>query len=177
MEYGGVPPACCGTVRRFCFGGLQLVATLGIGLPVAVAAATSAVEWLLRSPWHAQRGWPVLAGLLLVDTVAFFGGLLALIVASLTLPRLLNRALRPGQVYPLYGIHHGIQRVIARMTNIGVVMYLFGDSSSIAHYLRWLGYRMPQLEQSGSNFGVETKHESPYLCTVGRGPWSPTVFH
>ena len=47
--------------------------------------------------------------------------------------------------------------------------YLFGDSSSIAHYLRWLGYRMPQLEQSGSNFGVETKHESPYLCTVGRG--------
>ena len=29
------------------------------------------------------------------------------------------------------------------------------------HYLRALGYRLPGLEQTGSNFGADLEHETP----------------
>ena len=48
-------------------------------------------------------------------------------------------------------------------------MHLFGDSSYIVHYLRCLGYDLSEVEQTGSNFGTEVKHETPYLSSVGSG--------
>ena len=48
-------------------------------------------------------------------------------------------------------------------------MTLTGDSSLILHYLRILGYKFPGARQTGTNFGVAVKHESPYQCTVGSG--------
>ena len=36
-------------------------------------------------------------------------------------------------------------------------------------YLRTLGYRMPDFEQTGSNFGADLEHENPFLVQVGRG--------
>lgn len=48
-------------------------------------------------------------------------------------------------------------------------MRLFGDSSCIVHYLRYLGYDLSRIEQTGSNFGTEVKHETPYLSSVGSG--------
>ena len=176
VEYGGVPAARCGTFRRFAFGALQLVATIGIGLPAAVAVSMSAVEWFLGSTVIGQSGWTAVAYLLLVDGVVFFGGLLTLVVASLTLPRALNLALRPGKVYPLYGIHHSIQRAVARMTNIGFVLYLFGDSSAIAHYLRWLGYHMPTSSSRGPTSGSRPNTSRRTCALWAGGPWSPTAF-
>ena len=38
-----------------------------------------------------------------------------------------------------------------------------------SHYLRYLGYRLPGVEQTGSNFGTQLKHENPYLSSVGSG--------
>ncbi len=38
---------------------------------------------------------------------------------------------------------------------------LFGDSSAVVHYLRWIGYDLSAAEQTGSNFGTAVKHESP----------------
>ena len=46
---------------------------------------------------------------------------------------------------------------------------LFGDSSYVVHYLLALGYRMPDFEQTGSNFGADLEHENPFLIDVGRG--------
>lgn len=37
------------------------------------------------------------------------------------------------------------------------------------HYLRALGYRLAPVEQTGSNFGMEIKHEVPTLAAVGTG--------
>ena len=93
------------------------------------------------------------------------GGLLFV----LTVPRLLNLFIRPGTVYPLYGFHDRIHRAIARMTSVKFFTHLFGDSSYIVYYLRCLGYDLSRVEQTGSNFGTEVGHETPYLSTIGSG--------
>ena len=46
---------------------------------------------------------------------------------------------------------------------------LFGDSSSIVHYLRWIGWNLNKVEQTGSNFGTDQKHDNPFLCEIGSG--------
>ena len=55
------------------------------------------------------------------------------------------------------------------MTNVKFFTQLFGDSSYIVYYLRGLGYDLSRVEQTGSNFGTEVGHETPYLCSVGSG--------
>ncbi|HWD02692.1 MAG TPA: hypothetical protein VG674_09595 [Amycolatopsis sp.] len=75
----------------------------------------------------------------------------------------------PQRFDPLYGFHHAVQGWIARLTNVRTFTYLFGDSSYIVHYLRGLGYDLSSVRQTGSNFGVEVKHETPFLSTVGTG--------
>ena len=47
--------------------------------------------------------------------------------------------------------------------------YLFGDSSYIVHYLQAIGYDLPNVVQTGSNFGTEVKHDNPFLVTIGSG--------
>jgi len=99
--------------------------------------------------------------------------LLAVILAGLifvgTVPRLLSPLLRPGRVYPLYGLHHGLQRFISRSTNIAFFNNLFGDTSAVVRYLGLIGYRLKPVEQTGSNFGMEVRHEVPRLSVVGTG--------
>src|SRR5690606_38593401 len=47
---------------------------------------------------------------------------------------------------------------------------LSGDSSAIVHYLRLIGWDLGDpVVQSGSNFGVEVRHETPFLSFVGSG--------
>ncbi len=75
----------------------------------------------------------------------------------------------PDRAYPLYGLHWAAHRAITRLTNIRLFPRLFGDSSYIVHYLRWLGYDLSEVEQTGSNFGLEVKHETPFLATIGTG--------
>jgi non-ribosomal peptide synthetase-like protein len=86
-----------------------------------------------------------------------------------SVPRLLNRFLTPGKVYPLYGSHDRCHRIILRMTNLKFFNLLFGDSSYVVWYVRWLGYRLGRVEQTGSNFGGEFAHETPFLTEVGTG--------
>ena len=57
----------------------------------------------------------------------------------------------------------------SRLTNITFFNYLFGDSSAVVHYLRALGYRLAPVEQTGSNFGMEVKHDCPRSTAVGTG--------
>jgi non-ribosomal peptide synthetase-like protein len=55
------------------------------------------------------------------------------------------------------------------MTNAKMYKDLFGDSSYIVHFLLALGYDLGKVEQTGSNFGPEVAHETPYLSSVGSG--------
>ena len=56
--------------------------------------------------------------------------------SSVTVPRVLNLSITPDKVYPLYGFHYSVHRTIARLTNLKVFAFLFGDSSYIVSYLR-----------------------------------------
>ena len=106
---------------------------------------------------------PVLAG------VITSAGCSVGLIAAVAIPRLVARALKPGRVYPLYGAHYMLQRLSARASNNPVLTGLFGDSCAIPHYLRLIGWRFGILEQTGSNFGLEVKHDTPGLCEIGTG--------
>jgi non-ribosomal peptide synthetase-like protein len=103
------------------------------------------------------------------STVVFFGSLSVGLLFVYTVPRALNLFITADKTYPLYGFHYSVHRSIARFTNSKILTWLFGDSSYIVHYLQALGYDLSRVEQTGSNFGTQVKHESPYLSTIGRG--------
>jgi non-ribosomal peptide synthetase-like protein len=81
----------------------------------------------------------------------------------------MSQLVKPDTVYPLYGFRDRVHRGVMRLTNIKFFTYLFGDSSYIVNYLRWLGYDLSQVEQTGSNFGTEVAHETPFLSSIGTG--------
>ncbi|SDM99057.1 Pls/PosA family non-ribosomal peptide synthetase [Streptomyces wuyuanensis] len=173
-DFRAVEAAPCGVVRKVLYTVAQLLLLLGVYLPVALAglgllfAALPQLDALLNpEPAFTSPGFYLDA--LIASFVAFFGGLLAALVTANAVPRVLRRLIEPGRVYPLFGVHHGLQRTLTRMTNIRFFVLLFGDSSAIVHYLRGLGYDLGRVEQTGSNFGSLVKHDTPYLSRVGSG--------
>ena len=173
-DYQAVAPARCGTLRRAVTStGRLLLAVAVIGpLETAVAALLLCHPGLLTHLLSGSRpvtGWMNEQDAVEISAIAFFGLILAGLLFVTTIPRLLAAALQPGKVYPLYGAHYALQRVIHRMTNVTFFNYLFGDSSAVVHYLRALGYRLTPVEQTGSNFGMNVQHEVPTLAGVGTG--------
>jgi non-ribosomal peptide synthetase-like protein len=171
VDYVRVPPAPCSTARRFAYALAALLQTLLLYVPLAVGGAhllltlVPALDTASREVSSARFLTEAL-----VLSLAVFAAYVVLSLAAVTLvPRLLTPLLRPGRVYPLYGFHYSVQRAIARLTNIRFFKWLCGDSSYIVPYLRALGYDLSGVEQTGSNFGTEVRHETPYLVTVGSG--------
>ncbi|MEU9198497.1 Pls/PosA family non-ribosomal peptide synthetase [Streptomyces sp. NPDC048332] len=174
-EYPVVEPASCGSVRRSVHSATQLLSALLVYLPLAVgglgillAEAPQLSAVLEPGPsvlttWVFYRDALALSFVLLFVVMPF--GFLALAVV----PRLLFRTVVPGRVYPLYGFHYAVHRAIALLTNRPFLTRLFGDSSAVVPYLRLLGYDLSRVEQTGSNFGTEVKHETPHLSAVGTG--------
>ena len=73
-----------------------------------------------------------------------FGGFARGPASSRTVPRLLRRLLVPGTVYRLYGIRYWVLPVRLPHHELPIFVNLFGDSSYIVGYLRWVGYRVPR---------------------------------
>ncbi|HYJ66801.1 MAG TPA: Pls/PosA family non-ribosomal peptide synthetase [Nocardioidaceae bacterium] len=175
VDYGRVDPARCGAVRRVGYSMAQLVKIVLLQLPIAIGGLTLLIEGVPRLRGLIGSGplaltsralyWDALIG----SAVLFFGGALVGLLVVITIPRLLQLAIRPGRVYPLYGLHYGLHRAVARLTNVRFFGVLFGDSAAIVPYLRGVGYDLTPVEQTGSNFGLDTRHDNPYLCSVGTG--------
>jgi non-ribosomal peptide synthetase-like protein len=170
-----VEPVGCGTVRRAVYAVLQLLGMLAVRLPLVIGstvfliAAVPRLSALLGSGSLALTSWTFYRDALASSFVLFFGALLVGLLFVVTVPRVLNAFIEPGRVYRLYGFHFWIQRTIERTTNVAFFPRLLGDSSYIVHYLRWLGYDLSRVVQTGSNFGLEVKHENPYLSSIGSG--------
>ena len=170
-----MPPARCGALRRASYSAMRLLLVLTVAGPAAAAAVSLLVARpslpLLARPLGTLNvaAWAFYGYLLAVTAAVFLGAIVAGLAIAATAGRLLGLALKPGQVHPLYGIHYAFQRAVSRMTNIGSFNALFGDSSAIVRYLSLIGYRLAPVEQTGSNFGMELKHEMPTLATVGTG--------
>jgi non-ribosomal peptide synthetase-like protein len=86
-----------------------------------------------------------------------------------TVPRLLARGLRPGTLQPMYGLQYLLMRLVRGLSNVPLYNQWLGDSSVIVHYLSAIGQHLPQLQQTGSNFGLAQQHDVPGLCTYGSG--------
>ncbi|MDQ0030397.1 Pls/PosA family non-ribosomal peptide synthetase [Arthrobacter bambusae] len=141
---------------------MVLVSSIGLGAIDLVLASLPAGETNPARPLFWQA-------LLLISAVLLFGSILAAFALAATLPRLLALLLAPGKDYPLYSFRFGLFRTAQRLTNLKALLQLTGDSSLIVYYLNVLGYHQPDLVQTGSNFGVGLKHDSPTLTTVGSG--------
>ena len=117
----------------------------------------------------ALASWAFYVAVLVVAFVLFFLALIVGLLVMITVPRVLNMFIRPGRVYPLYGLAYAVQGVITRLTNSRFFMLLLGDSSFVVRYVLGLGYDLSEVEQTGSNFGTELGHDSPFLTAVGTG--------
>jgi non-ribosomal peptide synthetase-like protein len=170
-DYRRVPAARCGRMRRTLFGAAQL-ANLLLGVPLLLTVA-DLVAPRVRTPLDldALGTTPAatLAGSLAWAGVLLFGGTALGLLLVVTVPRLLRALLTTGRAYPLYGPAYWVYRAIARATTRPFFVRLYGDSSYIVGYLRALGYRADPAGQTGSNFGAEVSHETPYLVSVGAG--------
>ncbi|SFT64609.1 Pls/PosA family non-ribosomal peptide synthetase [Arthrobacter sp. ov118] len=168
-DYLRVPAAVCGTRRRVIFSLLQLFNRLVLAVPAALLGLA-----LLLPPYlatgHLQLGAAsFFLDMVIASLLLYIVGLITGLIAVFVVPRLLNYFIKPDKVYPLYGVHFTIQRMIARLSNVRLYKDVFGDSSYIVHYLRALGYNLNKVEQTGSNFGPTLAHESPFLNNVGSG--------
>ncbi|MFJ6636435.1 Pls/PosA family non-ribosomal peptide synthetase [Streptomyces sp. NPDC091376] len=175
VDYRAVGPVECGTLRRGLYSLWRVMAIVLVYLPLTVAGVSLLLTVLPQLNAVVSAGPPVFTSLaffletLVASLVVFFGGLLVVLLTVNTVPRLLSRVNERGRIYPLYGFHYGVQRAVTRMTNIRFFTTLFGDSSAIVHYLRSLGYDLSRVQQTGSNFGLLVRYDTPYLSRVGRG--------
>ena len=177
VDYRVIPGRRRGGVRRFVYGTLQLLTALTV-FPLISAAVVAAASLPAVAP--------VVQGVLgdghgMLLSPAFYGWIAAItaravparhpagLLAMIILPRLLSVFVRPGAVHPLYGVRWIAAQTITRLGNSEFYMTMFGDSSVVVHYLRAIGYRMPRLEQTGSNFGTELKQDAALLTTIGSG--------
>ncbi|HUK72336.1 MAG TPA: Pls/PosA family non-ribosomal peptide synthetase [Streptosporangiaceae bacterium] len=174
VDYCPVNPIPSRPLRRAVYGTLQLLSLIFVTMPLAAGAG---VAVLTRLPVVAPLASLGAGGItmvsfyqegLIVSIVLFGGAILTGAAVVLTIPRILQRFITPGHIYPLYGLHHSLHRAIRRLTNIKFYLELTGDSSYVVPYLRALGYRLPDFEQTGSNFGADLEHETPFLIDIGR---------
>ncbi|WP_345702862.1 phosphopantetheine-binding protein, partial [Pseudonocardia eucalypti] len=162
-------------LRRVLFSTWQVLRLVLFGPPV-LAAMFTVVEVVLGSGFTQLR-----PGLLSVSQTTYYLEVLAVAVALFfsrflfalvyvgVASRILSRFLTRDRAYPLYGFHYWAHRTVGRMTNAPTFTYLFGDSSYIVNFLRWIGYDLSHVVQSGSNFGLDVKQDHPKLTKVGSG--------
>jgi non-ribosomal peptide synthetase-like protein len=110
-------------------------------------------------------GWAVE---ILTISLILFSGLFVLRLILVTLvPRVLNLFLKENKVYVLYGFNFFFFKTLRSLSNSTVLNLLFGDSSYIVHYLKLVGYKFSEVVQTGTNFGLEQRHDNPYLASFG----------
>ena len=175
-NYLTVEPKPCGFIRRAAYSAGQLavlaltlplpivifdflLVSLGFGTGAEVASYTNTSIYNPGFQLNLARG--------------FGGRVLGLIAIGLlsitTIPRFLNLFMKEGRTYPLYGFHFLVYQAISSRSNSYFLNLLFGDSSYIIYYLRAIGFKISLKDQTGSNFGVSQKHDTPFLCEIGKG--------
>jgi non-ribosomal peptide synthetase-like protein len=175
VNYLRVSAKPCGRWRRFRFSAITLLCVFFVSLPLleggtfALLTAVPKLGAVLKPSGTAITTLALYRDALFISLVLFSGAVLLGLVFVATVPRLLNMFIKPSAVYPLFGFRDRAHRAIVRITGGKFFTRLFGDSSSIVHYLRWLGYDLGEVVQTGSNFGTDVGQENPYMCIIGRG--------
>jgi non-ribosomal peptide synthetase-like protein len=176
-NYNTVEPRQCGTVRRVAFCVAQLAVLFGLTLPLPIFAADIMLSWLgfetsENVSAHVSMKFNDLSfqlNLLASSLGLFFGMIVIGLLNIVVVPRLINLFMKEGKTYVLYGLHFLLAQSISGRSNSYFYNLIFGDSSYIIYYLRAIGYKISLKDQTGSNFGVEQKHDTPFLCEIGKG--------
>jgi non-ribosomal peptide synthetase-like protein len=179
VNYLRVPPARCGTARRAISGALTLIAILFVWAPLleaglgllfyGVASVVEALDATVKTSAGTLTPRGLVFEALAFSAVLFFGVVLVSLLAAGILPRVLRGFIKPDTVYPLYGFHYAVHRVIAGLSRGKFLGLIFGDSSYMVHFLKWVGYRLNPVVQTGSNFGCEVATSNPFLTRIGTG--------
>jgi non-ribosomal peptide synthetase-like protein len=175
LNYLRVSARPCGTFRRFRFSASTLFWVFFLYLPLIEGGAfllltgVPTLGKVLEPGMGAITTASLYLDALVLSLLLFFGPVLLGLLVVATVPRLLGLFVKPSAVYPLFGFHDRVHRAIVRLTGVKFYTHLFGDSSFIVYYLRWLGYDLGEVEQTGSNFGTEVAHETPYMSIIGSG--------
>jgi non-ribosomal peptide synthetase-like protein len=170
-------------VRRFSYGASQLLAMLLIWAPLSTGLLFVALPSIFPTVNTASAVQAVMDGTdrsvftqprfyveyFLVSGALLLGVMLLGLVAAAVVPRVLNLVVPADTVHGLYGFRYTAHRALRRLTNIQFFTNLLGDSSFIIRYLQLIGYDLSTVQQTGSNFGLMVKHESPFLSHVGTG--------
>ncbi|MBI2716820.1 MAG: amino acid adenylation domain-containing protein [Rhizobiales bacterium] len=171
-DYCPIESKRCTSLRRGLYSGFQLAGMLAILIPLPIMLLDFWYPYF--APFAGETALPVagstmaFVSLMLLASAGSFFGLLALGLAGIYLvPRLCQRLLVPGKTYVLYGFHYWLQRVVSLTSNSQFYNLLFGDTSGIVHYMRFVGWKLNEVEQTGSNFGTNQKHDNPFLCEIG----------
>ncbi len=162
----GALPASPGTERRR----RRYVATQLAGTVLVTLPATMLVPHLVEglAPELPGAGLAALGWLFGVAAIVYVAGLVTSAVATLVVPRVLRRAMRDNEVHPLFGAQYHLARGVQRFSNNLILNTIFGDSSMIVRWLSLVGYDLRRSTQTGSNFGVQQRHDSPFLCSFDR---------
>src|SRR3989475_3036997 len=163
-NYMRLPPAKVSSLRRAVSGTLTLLVILFIYVPLLEGGLDMLSVWVSA---RVETGLVIRA--LAISFVLFFGACVVGLLAIGIVPRALSSVLKPDAVYPLYGFRYSVYRIIGGLSRMRFLPLLFGDSSYIVHFLRWIGWRLTPVVQTGSNFGSEVTTANPFLTSVGPG--------
>jgi non-ribosomal peptide synthetase-like protein len=164
-NYVRIPPARCGRLRRAVSGTFTLLGILFVAAPLLEFG----LDLLFTQVSSLIDGHGLLIEALAFSFILFFGAVLVGFLAIGIVPRALRGLIKPDTVYPLYGFRYTVYRIIAAVSRMRFYPMLFGDSSYIVHFLRWAGFRLTPVVQTGSNFGSEVTTTNPFLTSVGTG--------
>ncbi|MEZ5409021.1 MAG: Pls/PosA family non-ribosomal peptide synthetase [Acidimicrobiales bacterium] len=157
--------------RRVRFTVFQLLSLALVTLPLSMAPVALAAR--LEVSWDAPLGtgggpagaalrWGVAA--LVLEAASLAAGA----IAVMAVPRLLRPLVTPEVSHPLHGLRWQAARALGRFSNNRFLCTVFGDSAMILGWLSAVGYDLSRATQTGSNFGVDQRHHSPFLCSFDR---------
>ncbi|MGH1480968.1 MAG: Pls/PosA family non-ribosomal peptide synthetase [Geminicoccales bacterium] len=176
-DFDRVEPKSCSTLRKviYCtylvYGMFLLLPPLGTMalmhfLPFLFAEGDAIARFssLIGDFWHLiALALPVLS--LTFFIMAIPAGLIWVAIW----PRVANFFMKEDKVYVRYGLHYIIFQMIHGMSNIKFFNDMFGDTVYITRYMKWIGWDLSTVIQTGSNFGTAQKHDNPLLCKIGTG--------
>lgn len=181
-NYCTIEPKVCTPLRRWAYAVIQLVAGYAmVPVPVLIIYTLypyfrnfAGLHVFMHNPIYEAfplyEAFPQLSGdMLLFSAALFFISVVSGLLFKGIFPRILNLTLQKNRSYVLYGIHYYIHQMIVYTSNSVFFNRLFGDSSAIVYYMKWIGWNLNKIIQTGSNFGISQKHDNPFLCDLGSG--------
>jgi non-ribosomal peptide synthetase-like protein len=174
-DFNGLEPRSVTRLRMTVYSALVAIIRLLLFVPIAPMAIYFIFPSLFGKDLQAAASMlpemsPLVVLIILALSIFFFAtSFLSALTRIISMPRIYNLFLQEGRTYVLYGFHYYLQKLISSVSNSHFFNLLFGDSSYIVNYLQLVGVNLPNLVQTGSNFGTNQLHDTPFLCTVGSG--------